>query len=275
MAKFGSVQRAFVPVRALGDRSLILASPHAPTAQDLIGVLEVSGLNYPLKSQAEQRQINDLFQVVLASLTYPLQILMRVMPFGLEGYLATFGLGDGEQEQAKPWQDLITSYAAFLRARARTQMLMQRRFYVIVPAGQTVHEEETTTLLHQVLRFTRSKESETKLAQAHQQLELRCAELTRQFSALGLAVRRLDQRECLDLEYSCLSVQRAQNSPLQDARIEDVRQSSVRPVDGHTDLTLVIPQLGSKTIHHRGTMSTSVCCHSTRTNEEPNLVFQS
>ncbi len=243
MAKLGSVQRAFVPVRALGDRSLVLALPHAPAAQDLIGVLEVSGLNYPLKSEAEQRQINDLFQVVLASLTYPLQILMRVMPFDLEGYLATFGLGDGEQEQGKPWQDLITSYAAFLRARARTQMLMQRRFYVIVPAGQTVYEEETTTLLRRVLRFTRPKERETELAQAHQQLELRCAELTRQFGALGLTVRRLDQRECLDLEYSCLSVQRARNSPLQDAWIEDVKWSSVRHAEGHTDHPLAISQI--------------------------------
>src|SRR5436190_1235797 len=208
MAKLGSVQRAFVPVCALGENSLALALSHAPTARDFIGVLEVSGLNYPLKSEAEQRRINDLFQVILASLTHPLQVLMRVMPFDLEGYLATCGLGNGEQGLGRPWHNLVASYAAFLRARARTRTLMQRRFYVIVPAGQTVHEE-TTTLWHHMRRSPRSKKNDAAFAQAHQQLELRCAELTRQLSAIGLAVRRLNQRECLDLEYSCLSQQKA------------------------------------------------------------------
>ena len=103
MTKLGSVQRAFVPVHALEENALVLAFSHAPTARDLIGILEVSGLNYPLKSEAEQQRINDLFQVVLASLTYSLQVLMRVMPFDLEGYLAACGLGNGEQEPEKAW----------------------------------------------------------------------------------------------------------------------------------------------------------------------------
>lgn len=231
MAKFGCVQRAFVPVHALEKNALVLAFSHAPAARDLIGILEVSGLNYPLKSEAEQQRINDLFQVVLASLTYPLQVLMCVMPFELEGYFVACGLEKGEQELGNAFPDLSTSYAAFLRDRARTRMLMQRRFYVIVPAGQTVHEE-TTTLFHHMLRRIRSKGDHAEGTQAHHQLELRCTELTRQLSAMGLAVRRLHQRECLDLTYRCLCVQKAQDAPLQDAWIEGIREPSTSHANG-------------------------------------------
>ena len=113
---------------------------------------------------------------------------------------------------------------------------MYRRFYVIVPAGQTVHEE-TTTLLHQMLRRARSKGSHAEGAQAHHQLELPARKPTCQLSAMGLAVRRLNQRECLDLEYSCLSVQKAQDSPLQDVWIEGMGEPLTSHANGQIDLS--------------------------------------
>src|SRR2546429_8770594 len=90
MRKLSRVQTAFVPVREAGPDYLVLERTPGLPPRECCAVLEVSGLNYLLKSEEEQRLINDVFRIILASLTHPLQVLMRVQPFDLARYLSCF-----------------------------------------------------------------------------------------------------------------------------------------------------------------------------------------
>lgn len=201
--KVGQVQKSFVPVRECGEDSLMLGTPTRP---EVCAVLEVLGINYTLKSSEEQQLTNDVFRVLLASLSYPLQILLRIQPFALESYLAHFHPAPHTQEK---WATLAHEYQTFLEHYSEHHTLMQRRFYIVVPSMQT--EEATASYLHQ---FWPARRQEEQLTAAYDRLQIRCQGLTRQLVAMGLAVRRLQRAELIELEYSMLTHARSRRNPL-------------------------------------------------------------
>ena len=95
-------------------------------------MLEASGVNYQLKPEGEQEAILASFRRFLNGLDHPLQVLVRVVPADVEGYLA--GLGE-----AGPGTETLTrlrrDHEAFVRRIARERTLLDRRFHVVVPAG--------------------------------------------------------------------------------------------------------------------------------------------
>lgn len=225
--KIAGVQAFYCPVRELGPNYFSLYVPSAPGERELRGVLEVSGLNYLLKSEEEQRLVNDVFQTVLASLSYPLQVLMRVVPLDLEGYLRTFQVPvrvGAPNSTPSLWQQHAAGYVQFLRDLATRQTLLERNFYVIVPAHDAPIEDSGSLLSRILLsgRMRSARQVEAELSHAKQQLDLRCADLTRQLSAMGLSVRRLGGQELAQLEYSCYSPRRAQEYPLQPDWLEGI-----------------------------------------------------
>jgi hypothetical protein len=121
----GSVQASFVPMREMGPNYVTLEAPMLPGKRSYSGVLEVRGVNYLLKSEEEQRLLNDVFRVVLASLSYPLRILIRVQPFALDTYLAQCAPA---APASQAWTKLALSYRDFVEACSERRPLMQRRF---------------------------------------------------------------------------------------------------------------------------------------------------
>src|SRR2546421_7512376 len=92
LRKLGSVQRSFVGMRAV-RRHVVCLATGMPGVYDYVSVLQVDGISYDLKSEEEQRLINELYQAVLRSLPYAVQIMWRVLPLQLGEYLSHFSLG--------------------------------------------------------------------------------------------------------------------------------------------------------------------------------------
>ena len=82
MSHLPSVQTAYLGVESIEDRVLQLA-----TGQ-LRAVLEVSSVNFGLKGEGEQEAIVAGYTAFLNSLSYPVQIMVRVMAIDIESYLA-------------------------------------------------------------------------------------------------------------------------------------------------------------------------------------------
>jgi hypothetical protein len=98
-ARIGSVQQQFLHLKGVvnGDvlslhsavaargreRSLTFPSP----SDEFRAVLEVGSINYQLFSPQEQEAVIAHYRSLIASLHYPIQILVRVLPVDLEPYL--------------------------------------------------------------------------------------------------------------------------------------------------------------------------------------------
>jgi hypothetical protein len=212
-----AVQAHIVLAREVQDQVLCLASPSGGQRYEYRAILEVSGINYHLKSDEEQQFIADQFQRFLAGLNHPIQILVRVLPLNVEPSLRRFQLPqDGRPSVTS---SLALAMVQFLRGLAAQRTLLERRFYVIVPCSLT---REGGKIWPGQGRGKRQRSREFE--QARQQLDLRCHEIARQFINMGLSVSRLDNSALINLEYSCLRPHQSLNYPLHPQLIASLNQ---------------------------------------------------
>ena len=157
-------------------------------------VLEAGSINFALKSEPEQEAILAGYRRFLNGLGYPLQVLVRVVPTDVEGYLA--GLGDARSGTGT-LRRLALDHAAFVRRIARERTLLDRRFYVVVPAGRDGAPERGAPGWPGLpwRRGAQPRRQRSDLAGARRRLAFRSGEVTAGLGAFGVSTRRLGGEE--------------------------------------------------------------------------------
>ncbi len=178
------------------------------------GVLEAGSVNFALKSEAEQEAILAAYRRFLNALAYPVQVLVRVVPTDVDVYLdglrgqRGWGGTGGERgargdRTADLWRRLAQDHEAFVRRIARERTLLDRRCYVVVPAG-TGGAFERTGIAWPWHRPDRTPASGTAVP-ARRALAFRCAEVTQGLAACGVPTRRLGGDELVTLWRAALA----------------------------------------------------------------------
>jgi hypothetical protein len=155
-------------------------------------VLQVSSVNFELKSEDEQDAIIDTYESFLNSVGCPLQILIRTREIDMDKYLLDLNerLAD---ETEKIYRSQLINYDEFIRSLVTTNKILTRHFYVIVPYDG-----------HSKLDFESVRE----------QLNLRVDIVMKGLSRLGMQSRVLASLEALDLFYSFYNPEQAKVQPL-------------------------------------------------------------
>ena len=159
------------------------------------GVLEARGVNFALKPEPEQEAILASFRRFLNGLDHPLQVLVRVVPADVEGYLS--GL-DEPGRGTETLRRLRRDHEAFVRRIAHERTLLDRRFHVIVPAdGEDARGRGGPDWRDLVLPWRRPQAAERDggLARARRALDFRCGEVERGLASFGVGSRRLAGEE--------------------------------------------------------------------------------
>ncbi|MGD9893043.1 MAG: hypothetical protein AB7N70_26890 [Dehalococcoidia bacterium] len=188
MTGTGSVQTAHLSLEEITDGVVRLAGGQYRA------VLEVGSVNFALQADGEQEATVASFAAFLNSLTFPVQILIRVLPIDLDGYLSELE----RRARALPpaLAELARDHVLFLRRLARSRTLLERRFYLVVPA------QATASMTRRGWPFGRPS-AELGADAARRQLTFRCEEIERQLGRCGLTVRRLGDVELAQLFYAC------------------------------------------------------------------------
>jgi hypothetical protein len=182
-------------------------------------ILAVNPVNFSLMSEDDQDALIEGFKSFLNGFSFPIQILVRNLPYSLDSYIQKMeAVQDDLAEMAR-------DHADFLRQLASKRALVKRFFYIIVPADDmlpTVDRQEA-------------------LLNAQTQLNLRTAEMHRQLERLGLTGYRLDDKEILSLYQSCYLSEEARQWPLSDSLIEGTNRlmvSAREQVHGSRDVDM-------------------------------------
>jgi hypothetical protein len=218
--KRGSVQQHFVELRAVQGSLLHLVSAGKTS---YASVLEIGGISYDLKGEAEQQQLLALYHRLVCSLSFPVQLLWRILPLDLNAYLKPFLPSEQAitaRSETSLWDDLTASHVVFVQQVEARRTLLARQMYLILRLDDAPQRLPQARLWpgkrrHHVEAMARS--------QAKPLLDLRVGEVTRLLEALGLRVRRLSAPEELVPFYtSCLVPQRMQRYPLHPERIAGI-----------------------------------------------------
>ena len=159
-------------------------------------VLESSPVSFALKPEAEQEAILAGYRRFLNGLSYPLQLLVRVVPGDVEGYLS----GLRRPGVRSPLlRRLAVDHEAFVRGIARERTLLDRRFYVIVPSGPAPAPGRPRAAWPWRGRAGGTHRTASDLAAHSRRLSFRCGEVAQALAACGVSTRRLGGAELLSL----------------------------------------------------------------------------
>ena len=163
---------------------------------DYRAVVEAQSVNFALKSEAEQEAIMAGYRAFLNSLSYPIQVVVRILPTDVEAYLGglreRFGGRGGEVLRR-----LALDHEAFVRRLARERTLLERRFYVVVPAGMEGPPQAGRGIRWPWQVMPRNVRHSLEVAA--RQLDFRCQELAQALASFGVATRRLSSEELAHL----------------------------------------------------------------------------
>ena len=168
-------------------------------------VLEVSSLNFELKSEDEQDAIIDTYESFLNSVGTKLQILIRTREIDMDKYLADLGERlDDEKEEI--YRTQLQNYDEFIRSLITTNKILTRHFYIIVPYKPTGRAD-----------FDLIRE----------QLNLKLDIVAKGMTRLGMHSDQLTSLEALDLFYSFYSPAQAKIQPLTEQALQMIRTALV------------------------------------------------
>ena len=193
---------------------------------DYRAVLEAQSVNFALKSDTEQEAIMAGYRAFLNALSYPIQVVVRILPTDVEPYLTALR-GQASTRSAETLRRLALDHEAFVRRLARERTLLERRFYVVVPAGlEGAFERRGVRWPWQ----GRPADHQRGLEAAREQLAFRCQEIAQGLGGIGVAARRLGSDELIELWSAFLGseVPRARTAVAAQPVVVGVRRDGVK-----------------------------------------------
>lgn len=199
-AKSKKKQSSRQQVAIKGVREGVLILPHNRYRL----ILQISSINFELKSEDEQDAIIDTYQSFLNSLATPLQILIRVREMDMDKYLGDFT--EKMKHETEPiYQEQVLNYTDFVRKLITANKILSRHFYVVVPFDGV------------------EKDFDVVLEQLSNSADL----VAKGLSRLGMQSRKLDSLEVLDLFYSFYSPVQAKRQALSAQTMRAVTESYI------------------------------------------------
>ena len=210
------------------QRYLQLSSVHDDTLVlkdgGLRAILEVSALNFDLKSEEEQNALIISYQHFLNALDFPVQVLVRSRKIDIDSYLALLKSKITSQ-QNDLMKAQLQDHIQYIKRLVEYTDIMEKRFFLIVPF--TPPEVLPTSTFSKFLKYITPDDTVLKTIARKKQfkelrskLETRINVVTTGIENCGMKVRRLKTEEIIELMYQSYNPDICKRQKL--ANMEDV-----------------------------------------------------
>lgn len=174
-------------------------------------ILQVSSLNFELKSEDEQDVIVETYESFLNSVGTSLQVLIRTREIDMDKYLEDLAERlDSETETV--YRDQLKNYDEFVRSLISTNKILTRHFYIVVP-------------------YSASGKTDFELVQ--EQMKLKSDIVAKGMNRIGIHTKELSSLETLDLFYSFYSPTQAKIQPLTEHALQMIHTALLEKGDGN------------------------------------------
>jgi type IV secretory pathway VirB4 component len=184
-----------IAIEGVQDGILILPNNHYRA------VLQISSINFELKSEAEQDALIDTYQSFLNSLATSLQIVVRIREMDMDRYI-TDVQARLKDETDDIYRSQIKNYSEFVQSLITSNKILTRNFYVILPIASTEKDFELIK----------------------EQLSLNADIVAKGLARLGMQSRQLNSLEILDLFYGFYAPAQAKRQPLSTQTLQVLKE---------------------------------------------------
>lgn len=177
-------------------------------------ILMVSGVNFDLKSEAEQNMILGSFQNFLNTLDFSTQFFIHSRKVNINEYLKKMRERK-DQETNELLKIQIEEYVSFIQSFIEQNDIILKSFFVIVPYEFT-HIKEASGILPFFGGKTKNQKDEEEMTQKDvQQLNHRVDSVISGLEQIGLRVVPLEDDEIIELFYNLYNPQLVEKKGLE------------------------------------------------------------
>ncbi|MFA5870520.1 MAG: hypothetical protein WC842_01355 [Candidatus Paceibacterota bacterium] len=209
MQEASSPTQKFVEVKEIKDGIVYLKNG------GIRRILIVGGINFDLKSDAEQNLILSSFQNFLNTVDYPVQLFIHSRKVNVDAYLEKMRERRGKEEN-ELLKIQIDEYITFIKTLVEQNSIISKTFFVIVPYEGVINSS-SFGIISSLFGSQKSKNAEEKatLQSKLEQLEHRVIEVRDGLEQIGLRVSELDDGELTELFYNLYNPQLIEKKGLQ------------------------------------------------------------
>ena len=211
MANTTQPSQQFVPIREIKDGVLYLKNG------SIRQLLLVSGVNFELKSEAEQNLILSGFQNFINSLDFSVQFFIHSRKVNVDNYLAKMEERKGE-EQNELLKIQIEEYVSFIRNFVDQNAIINKNFFVVVPYDPITVVNPASGLMSIFKKSNSVEEKKVSEKENLDQLLRRVEQVTEGLNQIGLRAVKLENEETTELFYNLYNPQLVEKKVLNIAK---------------------------------------------------------
>lgn len=171
----------------------------------LRGIVEISAINFDLRSTDEQSAILQQFQAFLNSVDFPVQIVVHSRKFDISSYLATVQAAS-EKLTSELLKIQAQEYMRFVSELSDLSNIMSKKFYVALPFtvvptgnGKKGFVSSITDMFKKKTPAQAAGPTSEQLSTYRMQLQQRADLIIGGLSGMGLSGHMLSQDELVQL----------------------------------------------------------------------------
>ena len=168
-------------------------------------IIQVSSINFQLKSEFEQDNVIDNYESFLNSLNFSIQILIRTRQTNIEDYLETID-SKISLESDSIYKEQLEDQKSFINELIKSNKILNKSFYIIVPLDLSY---------------------KTDFENIKQQLKLRSELISKNLAKLNISSRIINTLEIIDLFYSFYNFTEARLYPVKTLKDFDEYHSLI------------------------------------------------
>lgn len=200
---------------------------------DVAAVISTTAVNFDLLSEIEQDALIAAFSMLLNSISYPIQIVIRSKRIDISEYLSK--IKQTEQELSDPLlKAQAQSYRKFIQELIKVNDVLDKKFYVIIASGTKKFVEAGSSPFDWLGKMFGKHEKRTHvdvnaaLKKADSELLPKIEHVIGEFNRLGIKARQLSTQELVGLYFEIYNPTAARAQRIR-TNIDDYKTALVEP----------------------------------------------
>jgi len=196
-------------------------------------VLRTTAVNFDLLSEIEQDAIIAAFSMLINSLTFPIQIILRSKKLDISNYLQKVIQVENKVEDPL-LKHQAEAYRKFVQETITTNEVLDKKFYIVLSTNKSIGGGSESNPFE---FFTRLLGTHTKrvnvnvqkaLENAKVELDPKTAHIIKEFRRLGIKAEQLNTQELVELYFDIYNPSAVHGQRIQ-TKVEDYRTAIVNP----------------------------------------------
>ncbi|MBI5732907.1 hypothetical protein HY967_03040 [Candidatus Jorgensenbacteria bacterium] len=211
MPELSPSTQKFVEIKEIKDGVVYLKSG------GIRQILIVSGINFDLKSEAEQNLILHTFQNMLNAIDFSVQFFIHSRKVNVDDYLEGMTIRK-EKEENELLRIQIEEYVEFIKAFVVENAIISKTFFVIVPYDPIIMSGATSGFLNtlkSIVKKPGDSQAMENIQKNLEQLGHRVNQIISSLEQVGLRAVPLDDEELTELFYNLYNPQLVEKKRLE------------------------------------------------------------